>query len=581
MANDYLSSFPIHADLLPGRLRALLAPVGTSPTEMVEVSCREDDEAAREHAYMLMAVVNEESLEELGSFRGVMGQVVAYSTPVIREKGRSRDFSPSVSGHDFIVASWGSGSQYSYNLAEKAWMALGLSPRCFGNNEQRLAYDDLRIPVFGVAEGEVSADFEWASSRDIRWRMRNDYLRDYLWMRGGVGVRSFFYQGLLKDCNAVRALMEGKPHVAWERDWYELDIREHEGGLLLQVWAAVVAVTCERCETPTADGLTWPGIDGPMTKDRANSLVSGNSVYLDDRFLERYEQSLSYNTVPHLQNSRWSCSPSYRGQWAFSDCVRVGRNLVKVQIRELYKPKPDKEILHAYAYAVSPEEAQARGLTGEHIVEKTHRLLLQLLNLGENLSRLGLAAGMEHNAAEWVGLDRAELEYRGWIAYDKLVRLAQVAPLSMTQQSFLARCKSLHELWQKIPDGLLRKLLVAAGVPGKKLEGLRSLKLLQALANVVGAFDEQRESAKAIRGGGEPAGWAERNGQLAPLFLNNELRNADAHDSFGHCMAILESMGFDVATVNVGYGAALDFVFDGVIAAFETLNQPIARLLSR
>lgn len=112
--------------------------------------------------------------------------------------------------------------------------------------------------------------------------------------------------------------------------WYELDIREHKGGLLLQLWASVEAVLPELCPEQTAEGILWPGDARPMTHVRANALMEHNPVYLDDRFLQKYEQSTFYGSTPAHVWGRWYCSPSYRGQWSFTECRRVGRNLVQV-----------------------------------------------------------------------------------------------------------------------------------------------------------------------------------------------------------------------------------------------------------
>lgn len=587
MPLDFVADFPLSKPLLPAKLLALLTPVGLTASEKIEVSCREDspaDKPTGEYAYMSMAVVPESEQHSLADLRGMMGHVVSYSVPVLGKKGSEADFSPTLSGYDYIVASWGDGSSYTYNLAEKVWMALGLTPRCLGSQEQRLAYDDLSLPAFGIAEGEVSAQFEWTASRDIHWWMLNESLRNYLWMRGSVGVRTFYYQKQMEDCAELRSRMGGQSHVVvggGPQDWFEVDIREHDGALLLQVWAAVVAVSCERCEEASADGLLWPGVDGPVTSARANAWVASPSVFLDDRFLERYEQNLHYKSIPVELHGRWHCGPGYKGQWSFSDCIRVGRNVIEVDIRELYKPKPDREILHAHAFAITPEEAQARGFEGEHVASKTSRLLVQLLNLGDNLAKVGQGAGLSKTSVDWVGFDRAKLDYYGWAAYGQLGRLAQVAPLQMTQQAFLARCKSLHEIWQRVPDGLVRQVLVAAGVPLKEAKELKSLKLMQALLNIAQRLDAEQEGLGMMFGKEPPVGWADRNEAMAALFLNNDLRIADAHEAFDHALSTLAKMGFEVASLNVGYGKALDFVFDGVIEAFELINQTLGRILAR
>lgn len=98
---------------------------------------------------------------------------------------------------------WGDGSRYSYNLAEKVWMTLGLSPRVIGNDVQKIIYDDLSLPIIGVSEGDVASEFEFNLKRDVYWTMRNDYLRKYLWMTGCYGVRVFFYEAYIINTKKV------------------------------------------------------------------------------------------------------------------------------------------------------------------------------------------------------------------------------------------------------------------------------------------------------------------------------------------------------------------------------------------
>ncbi len=584
MPINYLDTFPVRQKLLPEKLRRLLSPIGLDPQERVEISALSEysDVSGRrkEVVHLVMAAVPEAAVDTLEVLEAGSNGVVSYSVPMLREKGNCAEFAPSVSGHDYIVASWGDGSSYTYSLAEKVWMALGLVASCIGNNEQRLVYDDLGLPEFGVAEGEISANYRGEVSRNVIWLMSNEYLRKYLWMRGAVGVRSFYYSAVLPDTPELVALMADKEYIDLkaEGNWCDGDIRRDERGLLLQVWATVAAVSCEQCLEQTAEGLEWPGLDGPMTHARANAQLHGGSIYLDDRFLERYEQSSFYESMPDRYGDT---SPSYRGQWAFSDCVRVGRNLIRVPIRELYKPKPDREIVHAHRWVVDEGRVAGTGLAEEHVVAKTKRLLDQILDLGDRLSKLGEAAGIPREATELVGFSRAEIEANWWTTYPQLCRLAQVAPLSMTQQAFLARCKSLHEVWQRVPDGFMRQLLRKAGCPAEKVKELGSLKLLQGLLNIVEHLNTQQESVEAFVRDAEPETWPEKNDRMAPLFLTNDLRIADAHESFGRALVTLQALGFDTGTVNQGYGRALDFVFDGVIGAFVAVNGSIERLLAR
>ncbi|MBF4045885.1 hypothetical protein AQ768_22200 [Burkholderia pseudomallei] len=586
MPFDYLAAFPIPVDAIPPRLRELLEPVGLSPSQLVEVASMQESDPygeQAEHLHLLMAVVpgvNDGPIEVLSE---AGDGVVAYSVPVGDKCGSSAEFSPSISGHDYIVAAWGDGSFYTFNLAEKVWMTLGLTPRCVGNDQQRLVYDDLGLPEFGVAEGEVSSEYHWNLKRAVRWQMSNEYLRRYLWLRGARGVRVFYYSAQLADVPEVRAIMDGESHVARKPEegvaWYELDVREHEGGLLLQLWASVEAVMPQLCPEQTAEGVLWPGDGQPMTHARADALIGHDPVYLDDRFLQKYEQSTFYSSTPVNVRGRWYCSPSYRGQWSFTECRRVGRNLIQVPMRELYKPKPDREIVHARSFAVDPADLAHIDLNEEHVVAKVQRLLDVLLRLGDGLAALGATVGVNKPAVELIGFDRAEVVANGWLSYPALCRLAQVAPLDMTQQMFLARCKSLHEVWQRVPNGYLKSLLEHAGCPRAAIRDLGSLKLLQAFLNIIEKLNAHEEASDAFASGSEPEGWSDRNETMAPLFLNNDLRIADAHETMEQCLTTLQRLGFDTANVNAGYGRALDFVMDGVINALGAVATAIEKLL--
>ena len=581
---DYIADFPIARELMPQRLLALLAPIGMSPEERVEVTSKFtfDQYGPNRESYSMTMAVVPDTVDPIPDLAEAAAHgVVAFSVPFDDEKGVVHDLTPSISGCDYIVASWGDGSFYTFSLAEKVWMTLGLTARCVGNEVQRLIYDSLREPEFGIADGEISGQYHWSPDRNISWKMSNAYLRKYLWLRAARGVRAFYYTALLEDRDELRVLMDGAQQSVIKTDWFELDIREHKNGLLIRVWATVVAVSSDLCTLPSADGLVWPDRPEPITASEADALVDGSSVYLDDRFLERYEQSSFYDTVPALIYGKWWCSPSYLGQWSFTECVRIGRNLIRVPLRELYKPKPDREIVHAHVFAVSTEIVSHLDLTQEHVVSKTNRLLNELLDLGDNLSKLGQAVGLQNDPVGLVGFSRAEIRANGWMAYPRLSRLAQVAPLQMTEQAFLARCKTLHEIWQTIPSGFLKGLLEKAGCPRKCVKELASLRRLQALLNIVEGLNGNAEAADAFANTVEPENWNARNSAVAALFLNNDLRIGDAHEVAGTSLDVLQKMGFDTAHLNDGYGLALDFVMDGVIQSFITLNDEIRRLVAR
>lgn len=297
--------------------------------------------------------------------------------------------------------------------------------------------------------------------------MSNDYLRRYLWLRGGRGVRQFYYKSQLEDGAELRAWMNRRPFVelGGPGSWLEGDVRANGSGLLLQVWATVEAVSCKLSPQQTAEGLHWPGVQGAVTHARANDIFNTATIYLDDRFLERYEQNHFYDTTPVNLHGFWHCSPSYLGQWAFTGCERVGRNLIRVQLRDLYKGVPDREILHAHVHALTPNQIDALDLGVEHIVAKVDRLLDQLLTLADNLSALASHLGIAKAAEDLIGFQRNEIKDNGWLHYPQLEKLAQVAPLAMTQQAFLARCKSIGYPTASLNSSYTRQVYLAPKSP--------------------------------------------------------------------------------------------------------------------
>ncbi len=94
--------------------------------------------------------------------------------------------------------------------------------------EQRLIYDALNLPEFEVAEGEVSSEYQFHLKRNVCWKMSNEYLRRYLWLRCAKGVRFFFYEAQLEDTPELRESLKGKSHIVLKPtegpQWYELDL---------------------------------------------------------------------------------------------------------------------------------------------------------------------------------------------------------------------------------------------------------------------------------------------------------------------------------------------------------------------
>jgi len=261
---DYISNFPLAKEDIPEQLKLLLTPISKkNPEEEVLVTSRiqvDRHGPNQEYVQMLMVSMSEDDVQskisKLGEF---YSGVIADSTPDCQHKGELKDWIPCISNCDYIVASWGDASFYSYALAEKVWMLLGLSPRVIGNANQTIIYDDLSLPIMGIVQGEVANEYYWQQSRNVRWTMRNDYLRKYLWMRGHVGVRVFHYEKLIENSESLQKLMNGEKYYSQtlDDDWCTVDIQQHKRKFLLKVSATIVAVLPELCEKKDIYNLVW------------------------------------------------------------------------------------------------------------------------------------------------------------------------------------------------------------------------------------------------------------------------------------------------------------------------------------
>jgi len=585
---DYINQFPLPMSCVPLTLKSLLSQESIDiPDSKINVTTQFEKNQYKngyEHLHMLMACVPEKDLQSLKVLPESIEGTVKSSTPICDEVGGIYPIKITVSGYDYVVASWGDGARYSYNLAEKVWMTLGLSPRVVGNDEQKIIYDDLSLPIIGVSEGDVASEFEFNLKRDVYWTMRNDYLRKYLWMTGCYGVRVFFYEAYIDDSSEVRQLINGNNHYneIIGNGWGELDIREVDGKILLQLWASVVAVSPVLCSEEDIYSLIWPDDSQPITPKQVRDIRSNKYAYLDDRFLEKYEKNKVFNAVPSKVYNHFSSSPSYKGQWAFRDCKRVGRNIIRVPFYELYRAIPDQEVYHAHQYAISEEELVARDSSEEHIVSKVDRLLLQLIELSESLPKLVEAASGETILpSQFSEFERQSYNNEGFKDFPIIQRMAQVAPLDIYQQDFLSRCKTLNEIIVRLKVGTLRRVLRALGARKDEVANLQGLKVLQAILNILEYLNEQLENKDALAGSANMVEWKNENPTIAPLFVNNDLRNSESHESIEDAINFLERIGFDTSTVNSGYGKALDFLLDGVINSIESINRNITDLLNR
>ncbi len=237
--------------------------------------------------------------------------------------------------------------------------------------------------------------------------------------------------------------------------------------------------------------------------------------------------------------------------------------------------------MHIYQYALTQIEVNQFDLSQENIVKKAEKFLLQLCSLTANLTKLDLLLTGNSDTSKFSEFVIDNYEREGFRAFPIFARLYQIAPLNMYEQDFLSRCKTINEILMRLKPGSIKNILVTLGVERKRINDFKTLKLLQILLNIFEKLDDDYESKEALIGYSIDFDVLKPNFKMAPLFINNDLRNAEAHESVGEALELLRRLGFDPSSVSSGYGKALDFLLDKVIESIEMLNNHIENILHR
>jgi len=227
------------------------------------------------------------------------------------------------------------------------------------------------------------------------------------------------------------------------------------------------------------EGLIWPGHAGPVTDAKAMQMTPLDWVYVNDTVLAGYEGRPEFRVNPK------SGSVTFGTQWSVGFCDRVGRDLIRLELKKPYEGVPPHITREWHRHAVAPpsETALKRMANERNVGIRAEQIVFAIVSLGESLSRLAEAASLVGLQPEdFVGLRRKALEYHGWWTFDNIQPIARHIPLTLTEDGFLDQCLTLNKLVNEgLSEKSLRLILRALGVPADALESLRGLKLLDSL----------------------------------------------------------------------------------------------------
>jgi hypothetical protein len=465
-------------------------------------------------------------------------------------------------------------------------MTYGLVPRPVGNGA--VHWDDPAGPVQDIVKVTAPSVYSFPKVTPASVSISRDYVQDYLTLRKNALVQSLQERRFSSTDSEIEERLGSEQCVDLDtlnRRLRLFRIPDRERIILTEVSGARVLalpgplpISNDPLE---AEGLIWPGFDGPVVHARAMGMKPSDCVYVDDRVLADFEGRSDFAVVPE------SGAVHFGTQWAVGYCCRVGRNLIRLELKKLYEGVPAAVTRSWNKFAVEPPPPAAYPaiLDEPNIGKRAKALTYAIVSLGENLAALAHAVGLRELAPDsFVGLRRSDLDYKGWWSFLDAEAIGRHVPLNMPVDAFHDRCLSINKVAvEGLVERSLRGTLHAMGVPPKEIEKLNTLKLLDCVVRMCqGAGASGLSFATS---GAEIWQRLSNNGTDPPqpiprMFALYDMRILKAHrsDDQNKLAACLRRFGIDTREAAAGYGVILDRIYDALIAEFASVNEKVSPL---
>jgi hypothetical protein len=440
---------------------------------------------------------------------------------------------------------------------------FGLSPRVLP--DLTIAWDDLSIPTFEVVRVSPLAVYEVPRfETTARIEILREYLEDYLLANKSVAIATQWEERYSIGDPAFDAVIDKTDGLSAELKGREIWLKRLEqiedGDQYADTWCTRLVMKPDKARD-SDQKLEWPDHHGSIV---SSGIMGGFRVmeeaYVRDEVLIAYENRPEFDIHPEtgsVGNGTW---------WAVGYCRRIGRDHIALELRKLYEGAQFFVIKHYCEYAVKKNAVPVPTSDAEklNIGVRAREVINGYLAYMKAIEEICDAAGLSATADEIGGLSESEINCKGWWTFPELGRLGNVAPLTMTYQQFLARCKDIFAIFEGLKSGPLRSLLRRFGIPKDQIkeEGLKLSAFLCQLATIA-KKDTRLDFYK-------------------PIFALNGLRLADAHIlSVGDPKAQasnLKAFGIDPDKFKAGWGHALDQVYDAIAESLQeakTLLQSV------
>ncbi len=487
-----------------------------------------------------------------------------------------------------LILSWSSHDKTVLLPDPRFLMTYGLAPRSAKGGF--VFWDDPAGPVYEVVKVSSPSIWTFPLATTATVSISRDYLQDYLTLRNMALVQVFWEIRWNRTDEAIEQRLGDKEavDVSFADRLVQLN-RDLEDRQIVaaQVWGGrLVALPGELPVTENSlekEGLVWPGFADPVTDENAASMNSSGRVYVDDAVLGAYEGRPKFRVNPK------SGSVSFGTQWSVSYCDRVGRNLIRLELKKLYEGVPPHVTRHWNKFAVEPlpDTAYPAVLKERNIAIRAEEVTFAVVTLGESLAALASSIGLsELKPEDFVGLRRSALEYHGWWTFEATDAISRHVPLNLPVDQFLDRCMSLNKLIvEGLAESKLRRTLQVIGVPGNAIADFRTLKLLDCIvrmAQVASATGlELSKEGKQIWDRLENDG-TEPSQPVAYLFALYDIRILKAHIAGTRDERLADELtrfGVMPGEEAGGYGKILDNIYDALcVQLFEVAAKIQAAL---
>lgn len=250
-----------------------------------------------------------------------------------------------------LVLSWRSHDHTVFVPDPGFLMTYGLAPRSVGNGA--VHWDDPAGPVRDIVKVSAPSVYSFPKSTHAFVSIRREYVQDYLTLRKKALVQSFWEKRFSSTDSEIEERLGSEEGVDLDTSnrrlrLFRLDPRvvivEASGGRVLAL-PGPLPISNDPLE---AEGLIWPGFDGPVVHARAMAMLPGDRVYVDDRVLADYEGRADFEVVPEIGAVR------FRTRWTVGYCRRIGRNLIRLELKKLYEGVPAAVTRNWHKFAVEP-----------------------------------------------------------------------------------------------------------------------------------------------------------------------------------------------------------------------------------